>query len=87
MVTALPRIQVTQTPELADALVLAAEEWPEASKSERVARLAKAGGESLAAARDARRVDRRRVLEETRGKYSEAYPSGYLKELRQDWPQ
>lgn len=87
MATTLPRIQVTQTPELAAGLELAAKEWPGASRSELVARLAEAGSEILAAKRAARRAERRRVLGETRGKYSLAYPPGYLEELRKDWPE
>jgi cob(I)alamin adenosyltransferase len=85
MGTALPRIQVTQTPELAAGLGLAAKEWPGASRSELVARLAESGAELLAARRAARRAERRTVLDETRGKYN--YPPGYLAELREDWPE
>ncbi|WP_309064256.1 hypothetical protein [Microbacterium sp.] len=65
---ALPRIQVTQTQELAAGLELAAKEWPGASRSELVARLAAAGVESIAARRAARRAERRRVLQPRRGR-------------------
>jgi metal-responsive CopG/Arc/MetJ family transcriptional regulator len=85
MATTLPRIQVTQTPALAAALELAAKEWPGASRSELVARLAENGVASLKEKRAARRAERRKVLEETRGKYR--YPRGYLEELRKDWPE
>lgn len=78
---------MTQTPELAAGLELAAKEWPGASRSELVARLAEAGSETLAAKRAARRAERRKVLLETRGKYAAAYPEGYLEDLREDWPE
>lgn len=87
MATTHPRIQVTQSPELAAGLELAAKEWPGASRSELVARLAEAGTETLTAKRAARRAERRKVLEETRGKYADAYPKGYLEKLRKDWPE
>ena len=87
MPTTLPRIQVTQTPALREALELAAEEWPGMPRSELVARLAVEGAEFLSAARAQRRAARRRALDETRGIFgADVYPPGYLEELRNDWP-
>jgi hypothetical protein len=88
MPTTLPRIQVTQTPALRDALELAAAEWPGVPRSELVARLAAAGGESLAAKRATRRSERRRALDQTQGIFGiEVYPPGYLDDLRKEWPE
>lgn len=85
MPTTLTRIQVTQTPHLRDALELAEQEWPGLPKSELVARLAALGAETLAGRRSVKRAARRAALEATRGTI--AYPSGYLADLRKDWPE
>ncbi|KNY07008.1 hypothetical protein [Microbacterium sp. GCS4] len=85
MPTTLPRIQVTQSTKLRDALELAEAEWPGLPKSELVGRLAILGAESLTSQRSARRAARRAALEATRGTI--AYPAGYLDELRKDWPE
>ncbi|MFT4229328.1 MAG: hypothetical protein QM602_03460 [Microbacterium sp.] len=86
MPTALPRIQVTQTEPVARALDVAAREWPGVPRSELVARLLVRGGASVEAARAARRAERRKALLESRGTFADAYPPGYLDELRKDWP-
>lgn len=87
MPTTLTRIQVTQTPALRDALELAEEEWPGVPRSELMTRLATAGGESLAARREARRAERRSALESTQGIFgADVYPPGYLEDLRKEWP-
>ncbi len=85
MPTVLPRIQVTQTQQLTDALAIAEREWPGAPRSELIARLAAAGAEALAHEREAQRRERREVLERLRG--SIAYPAGYRDELRDEWPE
>jgi hypothetical protein len=49
--------------------------------------LAEAGTETLAAKRAARREERRRALQETRGMFADVYPPRYLEEPRKDWPE
>ena len=85
MPTTLARIQVTQTPPVARALEIGAREWPGIPRSEVIARLLTAGAQSVETARAERRAARRAALEETRGNFRDAFPEGYLADLRQDW--
>jgi hypothetical protein len=87
MPTTLARIQVTQTPPVTHALEIAAKEWPGVPRTELITRLLTAGAQSLETARGERRAARRKVLEETRGSFRDAYPPGYLEDLRKDWPE
>lgn len=79
--------QVTQTPPVAHALEIAEREWPGLARSELIGRLLTLGAQSVESARAERRAARRSVLNETRGSFADAYPSGYLDDLRSDWPQ
>lgn len=85
MPTALQRIQVTKTPPVERALEIAAREWPGVPRSELITRLVMVGAEHLAAAHSERRRMRRDALQQLRGSID--YPSGYLAELREDWPE
>ena len=85
--TTLARIQVTQTPPVAHALEIAEREWPGLARSELIGRLLTLGAQSVESARAERRATRRSVLNETSGSFADAYPSGYLDDLRSDWPQ
>ncbi|WP_157981542.1 hypothetical protein [Protaetiibacter intestinalis] len=86
MPTSLPRIQVTRTPRVDQALELAAAEWPGVPRAELVTRLLEEGAASLSATGTARRAQRRAALEQTRGSLAAVFPPGYLEELREDWP-
>ncbi|MGO1768945.1 MAG: hypothetical protein ACTHZX_03235 [Microbacterium sp.] len=83
MPTLLPRFQVTQTDDVARALDVAANEWPDANRPELVTRLLQEGAAAIEHRRDESTAGRRRALAETRGLY--AYPAGSLDELRAEW--
>jgi hypothetical protein len=84
--TTRPRHQVTETPGLAHALEVAARRWPEKSTSGQIAALAELGAESVERENADRKAARRRLVEANAGGFEDAYPPGYLEELRQDWP-
>lgn len=87
MPTTLRRIQVTESPAVERALAIAEREWPGLPRAELVSRLLAAGAETLRTSREERSTARRAALEHSRGSLAEAYPAGYLSELRQDWPE
>lgn len=87
MPTTRPRYQVTETPELAEALDIAAEEWPGEPRSKLILKLVEAGKASVDAERAERLRRRREAVREMQGKFGDAYPPGYLEELRKDWPE
>ena len=86
MPTTRPRYQVTETDAVAHALDIAAREWPDEPRSKLLVRLVALGSESLEASQTEKRLARLRVLERTRGKYSDAFDADYLADLRDDWP-
>jgi hypothetical protein len=87
MPTLRPRFQVTETPEVERALRLAARAWPDASRSELVARLFERGAASLEA-EEREKADRwRQVVDFTEGALDVAYEPGYLEALREEWPE
>jgi hypothetical protein len=85
--TTRPRHQVTETPDIAAALDLAAKQWPGEPRARLLVRLVTLGQTTLQRDQDAARRARLAAIEETSGKYSDAFPPGYLAELRQDWPE
>lgn len=86
MPTERPRFQVTETPDVERALELAAIEWPDAGRAERVRRLFHAAAQTLEARQRAVRDRRKAAIRGTAGALTEAYPQGYLDALRADWP-
>lgn len=84
MPTTKPRIQITETDEVAEALKHAAQRWPGEPKSRLLINLAKLGSMQLTTTR---LDDRLAILEKIGDRYNSVYPDGYLEELRNDWPE
>ncbi len=85
MPTALPRFQVTQTSEIANALAIAATEWPDAPRPELVTHLFREGAAAIQHRQDKRAEAQRSAAIATQGIL--AYPPAYLAELRAEWPE
>ena len=86
MPTTLNRIQVTVTEDVAAALALARQRWPQSSKSELMARLAVIARTAMEAESAVRRTARRRAIDQAKGSFHDVYSDGYLADLRADWP-
>ena len=80
MVTALGRIQVTQTPIVERSLEIAARRWPGLPKSEQLTRMLEIANTTVESENAGRLAQRRAALRELRGKYD--YPPNYLADLR-----
>lgn len=87
MPTTRPRHLVTETDDLAAALDEAAHVWPDLSRAQLVVRLALEGHRAALAERSRRREHRLTVLRAHSGAVTGAYRSGYLQDLRADWPE
>lgn len=87
MPTVRPRHQVTETPDVAHALDLAARRWPGEPRSRLLLRLVQAGSTVLEQEHGDRVSRRLAAIEATSGKYAETFADDYLAELRTDWPE
>lgn len=87
MPTTRPRHQITETPDVARALDVAARRWPGESRSRLLLRLVRAGASTLGQERTEAARQRVSAIDATSGKYADAFPEDYLAELRQDWPE
>lgn len=85
MPTARARYQVTETPAVARALDRAAKRWPGEPRSRLLLRLVEVGGDALAQDQQADLEAHRAAVSASSGAYADAFPAGYLAELRQDW--
>ena len=86
MPTARQRYQVTETDSLSRALDAAARKWPGEPRSKLLLRLVEAGASSVEEDQESVEGVRRAAVLASSGAYDDAYPEGYLTELREDWP-
>jgi hypothetical protein len=85
MPTTRPRYQVTETPEVAHALDLAAKRWPDEPRSKLLLRLVDVGSGTLERDQHAEDDLHHTAVTASSGRYPEAFEPDYLKELRADW--
>ena len=86
MPTLRPRHQVTETPDVARAIDLAARQWPNEPRSKLLLRLIAAGSAALDHSRAEQVRERRAAVTASSGKCGDAFGRDYLSALRQDWP-
>lgn len=89
MPTTRPRHLITESDELTIALDDAAKRWPEDrhSRAKLLVHLAEEGHRALIADAQRKRAQRLAAIRSTSGELSGAYGQGYLKRLREDWPE
>lgn len=87
MATTRPRHQITETPAVADAIDVAARQWPGEPRSKLVLRLVDAGRAAIEQGIDDTRRKRREAILASSGKYDDAFSPNYLRDLRRDWPE
>lgn len=86
MTTVRPRYQVTETPAVARALDRAAKRWPGEARSKLLLRRLDAGGHALERDQPSEIGTHRAAVTASSGAYADAFPSGFLAELREEWP-
>ena len=87
MPTARPRLTITETDDVAEALDAAAARWPDVrSRRELLLRLVEQGREVIDSERRETTGRRREAIRRTSGALTGVYEPGYLERLRGDWP-
>jgi hypothetical protein len=87
MPTDRPRLTITETDDVAEAIDLAAERWPETpSRRELLLRLVEQGRGVIERERDQQTDRRRGAIRSTSGALTGVYEPEYLERLREDWP-
>jgi len=86
--TARPRHTITETDDVAEALDIAAQRWPEdrGARQRLLLRLVRAGRDALSSQQDKVAADRGRAIARTSGALSGVYRVDELERLRDDWP-
>ncbi|MDN5796368.1 MAG: hypothetical protein L0H79_11540 [Intrasporangium sp.] len=89
MPTTRPRHAVTETPDIHEALVVAARRWPQdqGRPGLLLRRLIAEGRRSIEPQVADMRADRLAALHRVSGSYTGMYEPGYLDELRAEWPE
>jgi hypothetical protein len=86
MPTARRRHQITETPEVARAIDLAAQRWPGEPRAKLLLRLVDTGSAVLDREREDAVEAHRRAVDASSGAYADAFGPDFLHELREDWP-
>ena len=87
MPTERPRLTITETDEVAEAIAVAAQRWPEIrSRRELLLRLVEQGRGVIERDRADETERRRQAIRQTSGALTGVYEPGYLERLRDDWP-
>ena len=87
MPTSRPRLTITETDDVAEALDAAAARWPDIrSRRELLLRLVEQGREVIDDDRRETTARRREAIRRTSGALTGVYERGYLERLRGDWP-
>lgn len=87
MPTTRPRLVITETDEVAEALDAAAARWPEVGSRRELLLLLVAQGRNAIEREQADDVElRRAAIRRTSGALTGAYEPEYLERLRDDWP-
>jgi hypothetical protein len=87
MPTDRPRLTITETDDVAEAIDLAAERWPGTpSRRELLLRLVEQGRSVIEGERAEEAERRRGAVRRTSGALTGVYDPDYLERLRDDWP-
>lgn len=89
MPTTRPRHLITETPPVARALEDAAKRWPADSgnRARLLLRLVEEGHRAVIRQQERLTHQRRAIVARTSGALTGMYGEGYLRELREDWPE